>query len=77
MSRKLNTIEQAQLRAMIARASREAILEIVNPKQPEPCKCNLCGEPLGFDAWVDSKGELLAGPHDDSRCLTETCKNNR
>lgn len=82
MSRKLNLREQAQLRAMIARTSLEEVARcsgMVMPAlpEPEPEKCNLCGEPLGFDAWVDSNGNLLAGPYDDHMCLTDGCANNR
>jgi hypothetical protein len=62
---------------MIARTGREEVSQYVELPKAKPVACATCGEALGFDAWADSNGDLLAGPYDDSRCLKEGCINNR
>lgn len=28
-----------------------------------------CNAPIGWDAWVDSEGEVCGGPYDASQCM--------
>jgi hypothetical protein len=41
--------------------------------QSEPVKCEECGSPKEYDAWVDSNGDLTHGPYDDSQCSNDDC----
>jgi hypothetical protein len=28
-----------------------------------------CHAPVGYDAWVDSNGDICGGPYDNSQCM--------
>ena len=52
-------------RARAAVDKAEATLE----QKPEPTGCQKCGGVVGFDAWVDSNGEVVGGPYDAFHCM--------
>lgn len=53
----------------------DALCERLNVR-PAPAKLSACcGAEIGYDAWVDSNGDVNGGPFDNSICL-ECCGEN-
>lgn len=39
------------------------------PPDPAPALSACCKAVIGYDAWVDSTGEVCGGPYDNSQCV--------